>query len=244
MKTYKLIIGFEGTRFSGWQIQPNSESIQQHLEEALTILLREKTAITGSGRTDAGVHAEGLVAHFKTEQTFDLTKTLRSLNGILPEDIRVFSLEPAPDSFHARYSAKGKIYTYSFYHSHCHDPLIRRTTLFVGCPLDYSLLEQGCRRLEGEHDFAGFQNAGTPVKDTVRTIFHIKFSQNGPLKTLEFCGNGFLYKMVRNMVGMLLDVAKGKRPLEDIEKVLASKDRRLCSAAAPPQGLCLKQVMY
>lgn len=248
MYCYKLILAYDGTHYSGWQIQPNATSIQELLQKAVVILLGgHHVSVIGSGRTDAGVHAAGQVAHFKTEHLFDLNRLLFSLNGILPRDIRVKSVERMPEHFHAQYSAIGKEYHYHLYLEKVMDPFHRYYCWHMHRQLDISLLKDAAVCFVGTHDFTSFANEshkGSSAHDPVRTLYRLDVFQNDGGLRLEFEGNGFLYKMVRNIVGTIVDVACKKRPITDIAMILASKDRRLASAAAPPQGLFLMRVDY
>jgi len=241
---YKLIIAYDGTPYGGWQIQPNSVSIQSLIEKALHLILRKETPIIGSGRTDAGVHAKGQVAHFSAEEGLDLFKLRGSLNGILPPDIRILKLETVPDSFHARYSAVSKEYHYHLHLDAMMDPFRRLYALHVQSPLDLELMRQGALRFVGTHDFTSFANEGGSAKDPVRTIFRLDICNVPGGVRLEFEGNGFLYKMVRNITGTLLDVARGKLSLEELDQIFAAKDRSAASAPAPPHGLFLMKVDY
>lgn len=247
MYTYKMMIAYDGTGYSGWQIQPNALSIQETLQKALHILLNEEVHVTGSGRTDAGVHALGQVAHFKHLHLLNLRKVLFSLNGLLPVDIRVKKLELAPPDFHAQYQASGKEYHYYLHLDPVMDPFKRLYCWHVRRQLDMSLLEQGAVCFIGTHDFTSFANeahSGSAANDPVRTLYRldVKLIEGGV--RLEFEGNGFLYKMVRNITGTLVDVSSGKRSIHEIPSIFESKDRRLASRAAPPQGLFLVRVNY
>ncbi|WP_068468946.1 tRNA pseudouridine(38-40) synthase TruA [Candidatus Protochlamydia phocaeensis] len=248
MHTYKLTIAYDGTHYSGWQIQPNAPSIQQHLQETLCTLLREeKVVVTGSGRTDAGVHAIAQIAHFKSEKRLDLNRLQFALNGMLPHDIRIKQAEMAALHFHAQYSAIGKEYHYFLHLDRVMDPFRRLYCWHVHSKIDSDLLKEAAARFVGTHDFTSFANeahTGTAAHDPVRTLYRLDIKPvEGGLR-MEFEGNGFLYKMVRNIVGTLEEVASHKRPLEDIEAIFAAKDRRKAGKAAPPQGLFLARVDY
>lgn len=248
MHCYKLTIAYEGTHYSGWQIQPNASSIQQNIQEALAVILKtDKMAIIGSGRTDAGVHARAQIAHFHSEERLNLHRLLVSLNGLLPRDIRVMKVEPAASHFHSQYSAVGKEYHYYLYLDRVMDPFQRLYSWHLLRKIDIDLLKQAARLFIGTHDFTSFANeahAGTAAHDPVRTLYRLDVIEvDGGLR-LEFEGDGFLYKMVRNIVGTLVDVASQKKSLEEIDQIFAAKDRRLAGMAAPPQGLFLVRVDY
>lgn len=243
-----MTIAYDGTHYCGWQIQPNGQSIQEIIQNALKIVLRlDQINLIGSGRTDAGVHALGQVANFQFAYPLDRNRTLYSLNGLIPPDIRINSLEIVDADFHARYSAIGKEYHYHLYLDRILDPFKRLYCWHLHKKIDPHLLRKACQRFLGQHDFSAFANeahAGAAAKNPIRTIYRLdSIEERGGLR-LEFEGDGFLYKMVRNMMGMIVDVASGKRDINDIERVLFSRDRKQASASAPPQGLFLIKVNY
>ncbi len=248
MPCYKLTIAYDGTNYSGWQIQPNAVSIQELIQNALKVFLhKEKVILIGSGRTDAGVHALAQVAHFKFPEEIDLVRLLSALNGILPRDIRIAKAELADEAFHSQYSARGKIYHYHIYLDKVMDPFRRLYCWQMRRQLDLPLLTKSAACFIGTHNFTSFANeshAGSAAKNPVRTIYRLDIVEEPGGLRLEFEGNGFLYKMVRNIVGTMVDVASKKRPFEDIQEIFLSKDRRKASLAAPPQGLFLVQVHY
>lgn len=248
MHCYKLTLAYDGTAYSGWQSQSNAPSIQQHLQEALASLMKgEKVAVIGSGRTDAGVHALNQIAHFRTEHEFSLNRLLLALNGLLPRDIRVKKVENAPLQFHSQYSATGKEYHYHCYLERVMDPFRHLYAWHILRKLNFNLLHEAAALFVGTHDFTSFANephAGAVVKNPVRTIERLQICPiEGGLR-LEFKGNGFLYKMVRNIVGTLVDAASQRIAVEDIISIFEAKDRRRASCAAPPQGLFLVCVDY
>lgn len=241
---YKMVIAYEGTHYCGWQVQPNGVSIQGLIEAALKTLYKKEYRVIGAGRTDAGVHALGQVAHFESDESLDCYFLFARLNGILPLDIRIQDIRPIQEDFHAQYSARGKIYHYHLWLERSINPFLRLYRHQPLFPLSLPLLEEGTKLFLGTHDFTSFTNAGSSVKTTVRTIHRIDMiPQEGGVR-LEFEGNGFLYKMVRNIVGTLLEVASKKIPLEKIPQLLASRDRKLVGAGAPARGLFLMQVYY
>lgn len=248
MQCYKLTIAYDGTAYSGWQIQPNAPSIQQHLQEALTTFLPgEKIVVIGSGRTDAGVHALNQIAHFKTEHDISPNRLLLALNGLVPRDIRIKKVEKAPLQFHSQYSAIGKEYHYHLYLERVMDPFRRLYCWHVLRRIDLTLLHEAAALFVGTHDFTSFANephAGSVAKNPVRTIYRIDTSPTEGGLRLEFEGNGFLYKMVRNIVGTLIDVASHRLTIADVVSIFEAKDRRRAGCAAPPQGLFLVRVDY
>ncbi len=247
-KRYKITISYDGTKYSGWQIQPNATTIQQLIENALEILLKERTPLTGSGRTDAGVHAVAQIAHFDAPKELILPPFLRSLNGILPNDIRIKEIELAADNFHARYSAKKKTYHYVLSCKPVQDPFQRLYSHHISHKIDLDLLKEASQLFVGRHNFTSFANEpckGSVAKNPFRTINHINMIEEScGVVRLEFEGEGFLYKMVRNIVGTLLDIASGKKSINDIPDIFAKQDRRLAGRAAPALGLFLVSVEY
>ncbi|MCH9611943.1 MAG: tRNA pseudouridine synthase A [Chlamydiia bacterium] len=243
-RRYKMQIAYDGTPFSGWQRQPHSTSIQELIEKALTILLKEPISITGSGRTDQGVHARGQVAHFDTSTPIEHIPTLLvSLAALLPPQIRIQTLEMVQSTFHARYGAKKKTYHYHIWTNPIQCPFQFPYTYHVYTPLDMDLMAQAAKKLSGTHDFTSYCNQGEG-KNNVRTIYRIDFALTSDGFVVQIEGNGFLYKMCRNLVGTLLAVGKGKISLDDVEKILSKRDRKAAPAAVPPHGLTLEQVIY
>jgi len=248
MYCYKLLLAYDGTYYGGWQVQPNAPSIQAHLQKAIqTFLNQELIRVIGSGRTDAGVHAVGQVAHFKSEQMIDLNRLRFSLNGLLPKDIRVKKIDHVLPSFHSQYSAIGKEYHYHLYLDPVMDPFRRLYCWHVLRRLDLELLQQAATLFVGTHDFTSFANEshlGSAARNAVRTLYRLDMHPTQGGIRLEFEGDGFLYKMVRNIVGTLIDVASLRKKIEEIQTIFAAKDRQLASSAAPPQGLFLMRVDY
>lgn len=246
-KNYKALIAYDGTNYCGWQIQPNGIAIQEAIQDKMAIILREKTSLIGSGRTDAGVHAIGQVANFHSHPIPDLHKFRYSLNALLPPDIRIRSVEEAPMHFHAQYSPIGKTYHYHLTLDRVQMPFVRLYALHVRMKLDLSLLAKAAKLFVGKHDFTSFANEahlGSASIDPVRTLHRLDLVEEEGGVRLEFEGDGFLYKMVRNIVGTLLEVASGKRPIEEIDRIFKAKDRKLAGQAAPPHALFLMHVNY
>lgn len=245
--SYKMTIAYDGTRYSGWQIQPNGLTIQEILQQACKIILKEEIPVIGSGRTDAGVHALAQVAHFTFHLPLNIYRLLGSINGLIPPDIRVKKIETAPSNFHAQYSAKGKIYHYHLCIDKVQDPFRRLYSLHVREKINLDLLKEAAQLFVGTHDFISFANeahSGTASYDSVRTIKRLDVVQEESGVRLEFEADGFLYKMVRNITGTLLDVARGKINLDVIPRIFKAKDRTLARQAAPPHGLFLVHVYY
>lgn len=247
LKKFKIIISYDGTRYGGWQMQTNSISIQTLVQKALETILRKPTPLIGSGRTDAGVHALGQTAHFSCENEIDPFRLQGSLNALLPGDIRIRHVESVQSDFHARYSAVGKTYHYHLHLERTIDPFKRFYSTHVRHKVDLSLLKSASDLFVGTHDFTSFANEaseGSASRNPVRTLRRASLIEEPGGVRLEFEGNGFLYKMVRNIVGTLLDVSNGRFSLEDIPLIFDAKDRRKAGKTAPPEGLFLMQVHY
>ena len=244
---YKLTIAYDGTNYSGWQVQPNGSAIQPLIQRALATVLRTSVGLTGSGRTDAGVHARGQTAHFDAKEPLETSRLRNSLNALLPPDIRIQRIDPVDPDFHARYSASSKIYHYHLHLDPVIDPFTRLYRHQVFGPCDLSRVRAAIPHFLGTRDFLSFANEphrGSASRGSVRTLSRLDLIlQKGGFR-LEFEGNGFLYKMVRNIGGVLLEVGAGKLDESEIPKIFAAKDRRRGAAALPPQGLILMEVRY
>jgi tRNA pseudouridine38-40 synthase len=244
---YKLVIAYDGTRYSGWQVQPNGIAIQQRIQQALEMVIGESIALHGSGRTDAGVHAQGQVAHFHSSKVIDLYRIQHSLNGILPKDIRILEVEGVPFDFHARYSAVSKTYHYHLWLERVESPFLSPYRWRPCWKLDLELLRCGAEAFVGTHDFHAFANEahrGTASYDSIRTLQRLDVAEEAGGVRLEFQADGFLYKMVRNIVGTLVEIAAGRRAPSQVAELLAARDRRHAGQAAPPHGLFLVTVEY
>lgn len=238
-----MIIAYDGTNYGGWQIQPNAVSVQELLQNALSSVLRSRIEVTGAGRTDAGVHALGQVAHFSFGETVSPGRLQYSLNGILPKEIRIRDLYPVPETFHARYDATGKIYRYRLTLQPIQNPFLRLYSWHIPYPINRELLQETTKLFIGTKDFTAFANE-SGKKNGVRTLKRLEVFDSGEETILEFEGDGFLYKMVRNITGTLLDVGRGKMLPEHIEAAFPAKDRKKAGTAAPAKGLCLVKVFY
>ncbi|MCR5701411.1 MAG: tRNA pseudouridine(38-40) synthase TruA [Lachnospiraceae bacterium] len=246
MYSYKCITTYNGTKYNGWQKQGNTHNtIQEKLEETISRMLDENVEIAGSGRTDAGVHALNQVFSFKCKKA--LTDDFVSeINGYLPKDIRIISCESCSDRFHARLNASEKIYQYRIDTSAYGNPFLRDTTHHVPEKLDMDAMKKGAALLIGTHDFKSFCSNKRMKKSSVRTIYDVTFdySKEQELLSITFRGNGFLYNMVRIMVGTLIEIGLNKRPAESITEALDGCDRALAGHTAPPNGLFLMDVLY
>jgi len=242
----KLSIAYDGRRFRGWQSQASDDAVQDHLERALEKLVGRRVVVHGAGRTDAGVHALGQVAHADVPAgRFSARTWLLAVNANLLPNVRVLRVQKAPPDFHARFDARGKIYAYRLWTGPFLHPFEIGRAWHVPVPLDLALLRAGAALLCGTHDYSRFVvNRGHAEKDTVRTIQSIRISRRGPLLTLRFEGTGFLYKMVRMLTGSLVRCAQGKAPLTWLETILKNKGAAKTHFAAPAEGLYLERVLY
>jgi tRNA pseudouridine38-40 synthase len=249
----KLTIAYDGTRFAGWQVQPDKPTVQGTIEAAWWEITQEDVRITAAGRTDAGVHALGQVAGVSTETRLTEDDLLRALNAVLPEDVAMLSVEPAPDGFHATRDAVGKRYRYQIHNGRVPDVFDRHYAWHYPQPLDASAMHEAGQALVGEHDFSSFETAGSERPDSIRTIWELNVTRHAVSErpphssnriSIEIAGDGFLYNMVRTIVGTLVEVGKGARDVGWPWDVLAARDRRQAGPTAPPQGLFLVSVAY
>jgi len=240
----KLIVAYDGTNYVGWQYQPNGISIQQRLEEALYQLTRVVHTVYSSGRTDAGVHARGMVCHLTTERDLPLSAWREGLNRFLPADIVVRKAEEVSEEFHARFSARGKRYRYTILRDSVRSPLERDISWQVKKPLDIEKMKQAADAFIGQHDFAAFRTSGCSADTTVREIFSIDFTVVDTLLHIDVCGSGFLRNMIRMMVGTLVEIGRDKRPVSTISALLDGIESETSPLTAPAQGLCLMEVWF
>ena len=255
-RTLHLTVAYDGTEYCGWQVQPEQRSIQSELERVIRPLAGRPVRVLGSGRTDAGVHAIGQVARCVLPVwKADTVALQRAINSKLPNDIRVKAVRETRERFHPIADATGKQYQYLVQVGGSRDPFANRFVNRVGGPIDHSAMQSAAAKFVGRHDFKAFQGTGAERPSTVRTIHSARWIPRvatGPtgaeLEGKHWCfeidGEGFLYNMVRNLIGTMLEVGRGKRPLEWIDDVLASVDRKLAGPTAPPQGLFLCRVDY
>ncbi len=244
MRNLKLLIEYDGTAFSGWQVQPNGRTIQGELERALERVTGVPQRLRGAGRTDAGVHALGQVANLRTESALPLAAFVAGVNAHLPKEIAVRSAEEAPESFDARRSAAGKLYRYRIVNRPGRAPLSRRYAWEHFRPLQLGAMQEGAALLLGRHDFSAFRASDCEAKSTVRSLRRLELTQCGEELTIELVADAFLKHMVRNIVGSLVAVGLGRYPPAWMGELLAKGDRRLAGATAPAQGLCLVEVYY
>jgi tRNA pseudouridine38-40 synthase len=244
MRNIALVIAYKGTNYAGWQRQQNAVSIEETIGEAIAAVTGEQVTVYGAGRTDAGVHARGQRANFKTEARMPADRFAPALNAHLPRDIRVQKSFEVPADFHSRYGAKHKTYCYRVWAAPAADPLTDDFCWHVRFPLDVDAMRRGAAPLVGTHDFKSFMASGSGAKTTVRRIDAITIAQEGRMITVTFCGTGFLYNMVRIITGTLVEMGSGRRDPESMAAILAAKDRTAAGATAPARGLVLEAVAY
>lgn len=257
MRTLKLTVAYDGTDFAGWQRQASVRTVQAAIEDALLPIERQRAVVIGAGRTDAGAHAAGQVASVRLESSLAADVLRRALNGTLPPDVRVLEVEDAPADFNAQFAARSKTYRYQIWTGSVLPPAVRRTTWHVPQHLDLERLSEAAATIVGEHDFAGFQAAGSDVITTVREILQSSLFapsvadlvageglEIGRMLRYDVTGTGFLRHMVRNLVGTLVEIGRGWRPPDDLRRILASRDRSQAGPTAPAHGLTLWEVRY
>ena len=240
----KLTVAYDGTAYAGWQIQPSEPTVQAAIEAAWREITREDTRVTAAGRTDAGVHALGQVVGVATESQLSRNDLHRGLNAVLPEDVAVIAVDDAPENFHATHDAVAKTYRYQIHTGRTPDVFNRRYAWHYPQPLDAEKMHAAAQALVGTHDFASFESAGSERPDTVRTLTKSSVTREGDRITVEVSGDGFLYNMVRAIVGTLVELGKGARDEAWVAEVLAARDRRVAGQTAPPHGLFLVRVDY
>lgn len=244
MRRIRLVVAYDGTNYCGWQIQPNGITVEEVLNRTLYKMTGEAIAVIGASRTDSGVHAMGNVAVFDTESTIPPERFSYALNQRLPDDIVIVSSDEVPADWHPRYRNCEKTYEYHVLNTRIPVPTKRLTNYFVSFPLDEKKMQQAAEYLKGEHDFVSFCNVRTDVEDTVRTITALDILRDGEEITIRITGNGFLYNMVRIIVGTLIRVGRGFYEPEQVREILEAKNRKAAGVTAPPQGLMLMQIDY
>ncbi|MBQ3008542.1 MAG: tRNA pseudouridine(38-40) synthase TruA [Oscillospiraceae bacterium] len=237
-------LAYDGTDYCGFQIQNDQPTVFATFQEALLKILGHPTDIKGCSRTDSGVHAKCFCLSFKTEKQLNLHRLPLALNANLPPDIRVFDAVQVPEDFHARYSSKGKEYTYYILNSHIDSPFNNKYYYKVATVLDAEKMNQAAQYYVGTHDFRSFMAAKSKIEDCVRTVYSAKVEREGDMVKFTVSADGYLYNMVRIMVGTLLDVGKGITDPDHVKDVIDACDRSAAGSTAPPQGLFLTQVYY
>jgi tRNA pseudouridine38-40 synthase len=245
MRNLKMDIEYDGTDYHGWQIQLAQITVQQVLEESIRTITQENIRVTGSGRTDAGVHAINQVANFITHSQIGERNLLAGINSILPWDIAIKGMVEVEAGFHARYDAKSKVYVYRIFNGTERSALHRRYAWFVRHSLNVDRMREAAMFFCGTHDFSSFCAADCGVTNHVRTIKNVEISEEDPgILRIDVEADGFLRHMVRNMVGMLVDIGKEKRTVDELPAVIEAKNRNLAGVTAPAHGLFLKEVKY
>lgn len=247
VRNIRLFIAYDGTNYLGFQVQPKGPTIQGLLQEVLRQVLGHKVKVRSAGRTDAGVHALYQVAHFLTTSDKPLEVIFRALNGLLPKDISVWQIEEVDFKFHPQRDALWKTYVYYIYNYPVRNPLLRLYSWWVPEKLNITAMEECLPEIIGEKDFASFRKSGTDIKTTVRRVLDARFYWSPHQKHLlafEITGEGFMRYMVRNLVGALVEVGRGRLTVEDFRNILLARDRKVAPPPAPPQGLCLKYIEY
>ncbi len=244
MPLIRLILEYEGTAYAGWQRQANGVSIQEVVETALARVLGEEVRLHSSGRTDAGVHARAMNAHFFTERRLPVEAFRFGVNRHLPGDVAVLEACEVPAGFHARFSARGKWYRYLVQQGPVRAPLNARFSWHIRKPLDLEAMREAAALFVGHHDFAAFRGTGCSARTTEREVFSFDISRQGDLLCFDVRGGGFLRHMVRIMVGTVVEIGLGARPPDDIVRLLQDGTREAAGRTAPPQGLCLMGVWY
>ena len=244
MRNIKLTIEYDGKDFNGWQKQPNKPNIQGEIERAIYNITKEEVDLIGSGRTDAGVHALGQVANFKTNSNIPIEKLALAINSQLKNSIIIKKAEEVDERFHSRYNAKHKTYRYIINNSPCGTAIYRNLEYCFPIKLDVAKMQEAAKYFKGEHDFKAFKSSGTSAKNSVRTIYNASVKQEGEKIIIELTGNGFLYNMVRIISGTLLDVGLQKIKPEEIKNIIEEKDRKKAGKTLPAHGLYLVEVKY
>ena len=244
MKKYRMLLHYKGTDYAGWQKQPNKKTVQGELEQAVNKICGKRCSVIGSGRTDAGVHARGQVAHFMLGESRE-TKSLQiSLNAVLPSDIRIMNLKRTRALFHAQRDASRKRYAYRIYNGSVLSPFLSDYVLHYRAKLDWDQMRKASQILVGRHDFSGFTSSRCRVSSKVRTVIRSEILRSGYFLWYRIEGDGFLHHMVRNIVGTLLEIGICKRDSQDPHNIIRNRDRSLAGPTAPAHALCLDRVWY
>ncbi len=244
MRNIKLTISYDGAAYKGWQLQKNGATVQGKLEKAIKKVLGKEHRVHGASRTDSGVHAKGQVAHFKTASSIPVEKISPALNAALPDDIVVKKTEEVSDKFHSRFDARSKLYRYNMLSSRQRDPFEEKYAWRIPYKLNLTRMRKEAAELVGRHDFKSFQASDNRERPSVRKISMIKLRKKGKMITLDIEGDGFLYNMVRNITGTLVDIGRGYLPPGSMKEILEIRDRRKAGPTAPAKGLFLLEVKY
>lgn len=241
---YLLTLKYDGSNYHGWQRQDNADTVQARVEEAVKNLFCEQVGVTGCSRTDTGVHANCFKCNFTVDKTIEKSKVISGMNFFLPDDIAVFDCEEVADGFNSRFDCRSKEYIYKIYNSSVRDPFYVNRALFYKYPLDADFLNKQAADFIGTYDFSAFRSAGATTKTTVRTVYNAGVQRHGDMVVFNVEADGFLYNMVRIMVGTLLYISEGKIKSDSIPEIIASKDRINAGKTASPEGLYLNKVNF
>lgn len=244
LRRIKLLLEYCGTRYHGWQVQPQTPTVQGSIEACLSRITNAPVRLQASGRTDAGVHARGQVAHCDIPARIPAATLLRALNSLLPDDIVVRQITDVPEDFHARYSAYQKTYVYLILNRPVSTAFLAPYVWHIPQPLDVTAMQSASQALLGEHDFSAFRAASCAAKSPVRCLYRLRIKRHRGCLVVVLCANGFLQHMARNIVGTLVAIGRGARPARAMQTILQSRQRQLAAATAPAQGLCLLRVRY
>jgi tRNA pseudouridine38-40 synthase len=244
MRNIRLLLEYEGTNYHGWQFQPNARTIQGEIQHALQRLTQVEHKVIGSSRTDAGVHAAGQVANFKTESKLSLEEFQRGLNALLPKDIVVLKCQLVDPTFHARRHALSRKYKYTILNRAYPSAIMRNFSYFSPDPLQFEAMEKAIKYLLGTHDFSSFRKSGGNRENPVCTVFDVELKKENELITFEIEADSFLRGMVRAIIGTLLKIGTGDLEIEDMKRTIEAKDRAAAGPSAPAHGLCLIEVKY
>ncbi len=244
MNAYRIDLKYVGTDFHGWQSQPSGRGVQDHVEKALKTILRHDVRVTAASRTDTGVHAEHQVATFKTAESYDEKRWIKSLHGLLPDSVGVTSIKPSPESFHPIYSSKAKAYRYRLWLGAERNPMIAPFCWQMYNDCSVEKIREEAKAIVGRHDFTAFCAADSSAKTKVREVFAVEVHEKGPLVDVWIVGGGFLKQMVRILVGTLVEVGTGRSPPGQILRAVQSKNRDDAGKTAPAQGLSLVEIFY
>ena len=243
-RNIKFTIRYKGTAYHGWQLQENADTVQAQMLKAIEAITGEKVKLHGCSRTDSGVHANMFCCNAKITKDIECAKLIRGLNAVLPDDIGVYGCCVVPDDFHSRFDCVGKEYVYKIWNSECKNPFIKDTVLQYPYKLDEVFLNKQASYFVGTHDFSAFCSSGTDVENKVRTVYRCNVNRDGDLVTVVVSGDGFLYNMVRIIVGTLLDIQSGKIQADIIPNIILSCDRNRSGVTAKADGLHLNKVYY
>lgn len=244
MRNIKVVVSYDGTDYFGFQYQPGVPTVQAELERVLALITKEKVTVYGSGRTDAGVHAEGQVINFRTEARIPIDKVCVAMNSLLPPSIAAMEASEVDADFHARYSARSRLYVYDILNRETPNALQARYSWHVRRPLDVEAMSQAAKFLVGVHDFTSFACADRDEGSPIRDMMSVEVERRGEHVVVTMRANAFLRSMARIIVGTLVEVGLAMRPASDVKTILEAQDRRPAGKTAPPHGLCLKQVEY